>query len=231
MASSPDPSPAERLRTLLTSSTSLTLHAVDHRVDLVDRHRTDPAGHVVIELPPTTCLARHLVAEREAAARIELTDLAPTQVRDRVRGRAALVGWLTLAGQDPDGTVTADFEPAVAEIIDRAGSTYVDLDEYLTARPDPLATVEADLLCHLDTHPPLVDSLARLVPPHHLHGVHRIRLLALDRWGVVLRLETAAADRDVRLPFAEPVRLPEQVDDRLRTLVARAGRCHRHVGH
>jgi hypothetical protein len=46
---------------------------------------------------------------------------------------------------------------------------------------------------------------------------------------VVLRLEFPRGDRDVRLPFSEPVDVPEDAPGRMLELLARARSCHRRV--
>lgn len=61
------------------------------------------------------------------------------------------------------------------------------------------------MLTHLvDDHGELVPLLLRLVQPQPDKGVKRILPLAMDRYGVTLRLEYSGSHRDVRLPFAKP---------------------------
>jgi hypothetical protein len=216
---------AGRLRSMLAAAQSLTLHTTEHRADLAGRHAVTDDGELSIELPADTCLAQQLVREGELVVMIELTDLAPTRVRDRVRDRATLTGWLTPASAE-DGEVLATLDLATAELITRRGAVQVDPDDFAAARPDPLAELEAELLCHLDDHHPrTVELLSRLLPAHRLLGVRVVRPLALDRWGIVLRLEHASRDSDVRLDFLMPLSQPAQLADQVEALLARAWHC------
>ncbi|WP_433083176.1 DUF2470 domain-containing protein [Dactylosporangium sp. CA-052675] len=239
------PTPAERLRSLLAAAGSLTLHVPGRRCDLVGAHRVE-GGRILLDVPPDAFAAYDsaaalaaddsaaaLAADDSAAALqvddsaavLELTDVAPTSVRSRVRARATFGGWL---GVHPAGGLALDLAEATLQdpAYGRDAEITVDPDEFAAAEPDPLAHVEADLLCHLsDAHPDAVDRLARLVPPHHLHGVKRVVPVRLDRYGVVLRLEFAGRARDVRLPFPTPLNRPEEAGDRMRELYALARCC------
>jgi hypothetical protein len=212
------PTPAERLRSLLAAAGSLTLHVPGRRCDLVGAHRVE-ANRILLEVPDV------VLHEPDVAAVLELTDVAPTPVRSRVRARATLGGWLSATG---DGVMA--LELAEATLQDPAygadAEVAVEPADFAAAAPDPLAHAEADLLCHLSSaHPDAVDRLARLIPPHHLHGVRRIVPVRLDRYGVVLRLEFAARARDVRLPFLTPLERPEDTGERMQELYARARCC------
>ncbi|GAA1790389.1 DUF2470 domain-containing protein [Planosporangium flavigriseum] len=235
MSRKPDPEPAERLRSLLVAASSLRLRTPGHHADLVGRHHVDDTGRLMLEFPNGSCLAQELLHQGELVAMIELTDVAPVAVRNRVRCRATLTGWLS-SGDDPAVTSGAEqlavLDLAAAELVEPHGATDIGPADFASARPDPLAVAEAELLCHLvDGHPQAIESLSRLVPPHRLHGVRRIQPVRLDRFGVVLRLEFASHDRDVRLPFANPLEQAHQAAERMRELLARAGRCRRSIGH
>ncbi|MET7425990.1 DUF2470 domain-containing protein [Dactylosporangium sp. NPDC005555] len=229
------PTAAERLRTLLEAASSLTLHIPGHRCDLIGRHHVDGAGRVIVELPAGSHVAQLVEAEPDLGAVIEITDIAPTPVRstNRVRSRATYEGWLQPAGES-DGDLRVVLELASATLTDGIlGEIAVEADEFAAARPDPLAAHEADLLCHLTgAHPEAIEHLSRLIAPHHLHGVHRIVPVRMDRFGVVLRLEFAARHRDVQLPFSAPLRTAEEAAPRMHELLARA-RCRQrnHSGH
>ncbi|MER7283917.1 DUF2470 domain-containing protein [Dactylosporangium sp. NPDC000244] len=213
------PTPAERLRSLLAAAGSLTLHVPGRRCDLVGAHRVE-GGRILLDVPLDA-----ISGDDDSAAVLELTDVAPTSVRSRVRARATFGGWL---GVHPAGGLALDLAEATLQdpAYGRDAEITVDPDAFAAAEPDPLAHVEADMLCHLsDAHPDAVDRLARLVPPHHLHGVKRIVPVRLDRYGVVLRLEFAERARDVRLPFPTPLNRPEEAGDRMQELYAQARCC------
>lgn len=95
--------------------------------------------------------------------------------------------------------------PDSAVLADATGAEAVDLDELLAARPDPFCAIEAHWLHHLDSaHPELVARLATTkLPPQLRRG--RPRPLAVDRYGMWLRVEAADGDHDVRLSFPRPV--------------------------
>jgi hypothetical protein len=230
------PTAAERLRTLLAAASSLTLHIPGYRCDLIGRHRVDEVGRVILELPLGSPGARLVEAEPDLAAAIEITDIAPTPVRSaggRIRSRATLSGWLRPAGER-DGDLLAVLEFGSATLLDPVlGEVEVEAEAFVAAGPDPLATQEADLLCHLtDEHPEAIEHLSRLIAPHHLHGVHRVVPVRMDRFGVVLRLEFAGRHRDVQLPFSAPLRTADDAAPRMHELLARARCCQRnHSGH
>lgn len=52
----------------------------------------------------------------------------------------------------------------------------------------------------------------------------RVLPLAMDRYGVTLRLEYPRTHRDVRLPFAKPVARLDQVGPQIHALLAAARR-------
>jgi hypothetical protein len=218
--------PAERLRSMLVAAGSLTLHIPGHRADLVGRHRMT-ADRVRVELPADSCMARHIAHAGEVIAMIEVTDLAPVPARDRVRGRGTLTGSLTPT-QPREDELGATLALAAAELTTADRAEPVEPAEFAAARPDPFATTEAGLLCHLnDHHPRTVEQLSRLIPADQLHGVRRIHPLRLDRHGLVLRLEFARRDRDVRLCFPTSVDDPCQLGTQIDALLARAARCRR----
>jgi hypothetical protein len=84
------------------------------------------------------------------------------------------------------------------------GAEAVDVRTLLAARPDPFCAFESCWIRHLDTaHPDVVARLAARLPPRLRRG--DVRPLGVDRYGVQLRVESADGDRDVRLPFRQPV--------------------------
>lgn len=95
--------------------------------------------------------------------------------------------------------------PDSAVLADATGAESVAVDELLAARPDPFCAIEAHWLQHLDSaHPELLARLATTkLPPQLRRG--RPRPLAVDRYGMWLRIEAADGDHDVRLSFPRPV--------------------------
>lgn len=95
--------------------------------------------------------------------------------------------------------------PESAVLADTTGAEAVEVGELLAARPDPFCAIEAHWLQHLDSaHPEMVARLAAAkLPPQLRRG--QARPLAVDRYGMWLRVESTDGDRDVRLSFPRPV--------------------------
>ncbi|WP_299541868.1 DUF2470 domain-containing protein [uncultured Streptomyces sp.] len=218
------PTPAERMRSILAAAHSMTVVA-DGVADEV--HRLDGAGvmgHVHLHDPGDPPGAGAAPHAPRIPVRLELTDIAPTPVRDRLRARVTLTGLLAAPyeARSPDSTCV-EFGQAVVE--DSEGRTFVTLDDLQAVDPDPIAPCEADMLTHLvDGHGELVPLLLRLVRPKPERGMVRAVPLAMDRYGLTLRLEHRRAHRDVRLPFPTPVTHIDQAGPQLHALIAAARR-------
>ncbi|MQT02885.1 DUF2470 domain-containing protein, partial [Streptomyces jumonjinensis] len=106
-------------------------------------------------------------------------------------------------------------------VLEAAGERVtVGLDELMEADTDPLATCEAGMLTHLiDDHGDIVDLLLRLVKPRAALGVRRALPVAIDRYGITLRLEYAHTHDDARLAFPSPVKDVDQAGARIHTLL------------
>ena len=103
-------------------------------------------------------------------------------------------------------------------IADPTGAESVPLDQLLAARPDPLCGIEADWLRHLSSaHPDVVARLATRLPARFRRGpVHAV---AVDRYGMWLRVEDADGDHDARLAFPQPVNDVAGLNRAVRALV------------
>ena len=89
-------------------------------------------------------------------------------------------------------------------VTDTTGAEAVDVASLLAAHPDPFCAFESCWIRHLDTaHRDVVTRLAARLPARLRRG--DVRPLGVDRYGVRLRVESADGDRDVRLPFRQPV--------------------------
>ncbi|MCX4750373.1 DUF2470 domain-containing protein [Kitasatospora sp. NBC_01287] len=232
---------AERVRTVLAAADSLALATERHSYDLIGVHALDPDGGLTMRVPRDTPLAaEHAQAPRGAlACVVEITDVAPAAVRDRVRARVTLVGRLLAderASDAADLTLRLDLAHATLRTVE--GGSTVAPEAFTAARPDPLARCEAHLLTHLtDDHQDVLALLAGLVgtgagigagaPP----GPARAWPLALDRHGLTLRLEHPHTRRDVRLLFPTPARTADQAGDRVRALLDAAHPCRHHHHH
>jgi hypothetical protein len=191
-------------------------------------------GSVVVAVPVDDPVAEAAAAaEPGVAAMLELTDHAPLRLRERVRALVWIRGRLQAVPEPEivallDRIATADPNPALLQVIsprspaggrytllrlipdsavlaDATGAEAVAVDELLAASPDPFCAIEAHWLHHLDSaHPELVARLATTkLPPRLRRG--RPRPLAVDRYGMWLRVEAPDGDHDVRLSFPRPV--------------------------
>ncbi|MEU2236408.1 DUF2470 domain-containing protein [Streptomyces vietnamensis] len=222
------PTPAERVRSILTAAHSMTVvtDGVHQEVHLLDG--TGPMGHLHLHAPSEDCPAGRTA---RIPVRLELTDIAPTPVRRRLRARVTLTGLLA-APYTPEATTSTCLEFGRALIEDDEGRTYVTLDEIRATEPDPMATREATMLTHLvDRHAALVPLLLRLVRPRPERDLTRALPVALDRYGITLRLEHRTGHhQDARLPFPTPLTGTDQAGPRIHALLAAARRAS-HTDH
>lgn len=217
----PMPTDAERVRSILTAAHSMTVVTDGLRTEIRHLDGTDPLGR--LHLHPAEPGGH---AEHRPAIRMEFTDVAPTPVRDRVRARVTLLGHLlTPYSDEAQDSTCVEFGQAVLEASDGTRS-YVGLEELDAAQADPLAPYEAGMLTHLlDDHSELVTLLLRLVHPQVPQAaVVRALPLAMDRYGITLRLEERRGHRDVRLPFPSPLDDVEQSGAQIQALFSAARR-------
>lgn len=162
-------------------------------------------GSLLISLDDGSRLARRLEQAcdqgQDVGVCLGLTDVAPVAVRDRVRGRLALAGWLDVRSTGTD--VVCRLEPV--EVVWREGegpAVRLDPDGYRDAEVDPLALHEADLLLALARDRRMLAFLGARAGLAGLSGRgYPVRPLRLDRAGVDVRLDRPFAPVDVRLAF------------------------------
>ncbi|WP_438483745.1 DUF2470 domain-containing protein [Streptomyces sp. S186] len=213
------PTAAERIRSILTVAHSMTVVSDGLRSEI---HRLSGGATGLFHLH-APCEATDAPSTKRVPVRLELTDIAPTPVRDRLRARVTVAGLLT-APYNPhsDKSTCLEFGQAVLE--DASERTYVTLKELEEAELDPLAKSEAEMLTHLvDAHSEIVPLLLRLVRPVP-SGVLRALPVAMDRYGITLRLEYPRTCHDVRLPFTTPLTQIEQAAPQIHALLATARR-------
>lgn len=209
MPAASGPDRATRARTIVAAAESATLTCSASRHVLHDGVSCDPDGR------PRLRGVGDLDATGGIPAVLEYADVAALPMRDRIRGRVTVVG--TLRPSD-DGLV---LDPE--RLFVRSGSTIAFLSgaDYAAARPDPLFPWEVDWLVHLaENRPDVVAALTRLLEPRALLAAVRITPCALDRLGLVLRIERLRTSCDVRLPFPEPVDDPYELADAFARLLA-----------
>ncbi|WP_020668940.1 DUF2470 domain-containing protein [Amycolatopsis nigrescens] len=243
----PAPSPAERAKTIASRNGPATLMPTplqpgreDARVVPV-LHHVHASGSVSVLLPdehPLVTSTRH-TQRGELAVMFELTDQAPVELREPVRGLLWVTGWLrplnelsararavSIADTRPDprlldighGVSLLRLTPASLVLADSEGTHSLRPHMFSAASPDPFCGYESQWLQHLESdHSDVVDQLAKHLPPELRDG--RIRPLGLDRCGLRLRVEADGGDHDVRLAFSRSVDNPPQLAQELRRLV------------
>lgn len=141
-------------------------------------------------------------------------------MRDRVRARVLLAGRLLTASRHAAPAGSRCMELAHAVLDTGEERITVGLEELMEADTDPLATCEAGMLTHLvDDHSDIVGLLLRLVKPRLVLGVQRALPVAIDRYGITLRLEYARSHQDARLPFPAPIKDIDQAGVRIHALL------------
>lgn len=166
-------------------------------------------GEVFLLFPadaPAVRAATH-AQDDELPAVLELTDVAPVAVPDRIRGRAWVSGRLTCApGIAEPGHMMLRLEVGEVYVDDLWGDAAVSPEDFAEALPDPLMAYETELLQHLAAaHDDHVQGLSGLLA--HRADVRRVAPLALDRFGLRVRCrDRAGRSFDARFDFPEPVR-------------------------
>ncbi|WP_175410673.1 DUF2470 domain-containing protein [Streptomyces sp. TRM64462] len=215
------PSAAERTRTLVQGTCSAVLlipgAAAPHPEQLLpDARAVGHDGEILLLYPadsPAVRAATH-AQDDELPAVLELTDVAPVAVPHRIRGHARVSGWLTpVHGVAEPGHMMLRLEVGELYVDDLWGSGPVSPEDFAGAVPDPLRAHETELLQHLAAaHDDRLLSLTSLLGERAGAGAPEVRQvvpLALDRFGLRVRVVCAGAERrvfDARFDFPEPVR-------------------------
>ncbi|MGX7758450.1 DUF2470 domain-containing protein [Streptomyces angustmyceticus] len=221
------PTAAERVRSILAAAHSMSVVSDGQHAEVRRLDGAGAMGHFHLHAPFEDAGAQ---TATRVPVRLELTDIAPTPVRDRLRARVTVTGLLA-APYDAEATKSTCMEFGQAVLEDDQGRAYVTLQALEATELDPIATSEAAMLTHLvDDHSKVVPLLLRLVRPHPDHGILRALPVAMDRYGVTLRLEYPRSHRDVRLPFKTPVTDIDQAGPQIHALLTTARRLS-HTGH
>src|SRR5687767_11204028 len=140
------PTAAERLRSLLRTASSLDVVAGARRMQLMDSHTINPDGRLLLAVPDECALALDLT-QGPLAVRIEITDVAPVAMRDRVRARAVIEGQLSVFGPHPRAqevqAFVAGLDLVAAELTESDVVVAVDPEQFAAAAPDLLASRES----------------------------------------------------------------------------------------
>ncbi|UGT40421.1 DUF2470 domain-containing protein [Nocardia yamanashiensis] len=235
------PTTAERVHSACSNAESsvLALPGLDPVPTSV--HRLRLCGDMVIAVPAESTAA--MLVDRcgttGSPAVLELTDNAPLPLREPVRALVWLRGWVHAVpshAQRALATAVAEDHPHPnlldvghtsvllrlvidsAVVADTAGADSVSREQLRAARPDPFCGMEAAWLQHLHAdHADVIDRLARHLPADIRRGA-LVHPLAIDRYGVTLRVEAIDRDHDIRLPFHAPADDVESLSRAVQTL-------------
>ncbi|MGY1662516.1 DUF2470 domain-containing protein [Geodermatophilus sp. SYSU D00705] len=223
--STPASDAAERARTVATRPAA-SLTALGLGTSRLLAATTTDDGDVLVVVPRSGGLAAAVTAapEGDLPARVTVTSRSSLPLRNPLRARLELAGWLTpvpardepervlafAAAQPTDvlldvGLTATLLRLDLAEVLlhEGGGCTEITPEEYAAARPDPLGTVESDLLA--DSAGPLAELCARV---RAWTGDDDVHLLGVDRFGVVFRVEHRRGCYDLRTPFPAPLAGP-----------------------
>jgi hypothetical protein len=240
----PAPADAERARSVAArgGTASLVGSGAPQATPLVHHVRAD--GSAVLLLPDAEPVLDRIRAEgvHGSPAMLELTDLAPVDLREPVRGLLWITGRLHVpdpasarrvamgvADTRPDdrwldlghGATLVQLDPDSAVLSDPEGTAALTPVDLAAARPDPFCRFEHRWLVHLEqAHPEVFTALARHLPTALRDDRDaRIRPLGVDRCGLRLRVETAGHDHDVRLAWQDGAGTVEELRVQLGLLV------------
>ncbi|RZU31735.1 DUF2470 domain-containing protein [Blastococcus saxobsidens] len=222
------PGAAERARTVATR-VAATVCARGVEASRLLAHTVTAAGQVLLVVRREGELAAAVreAPDQDLPALVMVSDHAPVPLRRPVRAQLWLSGWVTpvrpaderaaalaFAETRPDAALLDVGHGAqllrldLAEVVLGEGGEGIDVgpQEFLAARPDPLAALEGDHLRHLAAdHADVLDLLAGRLPAGMVARHDVVRPLGLDRFGFRLRIERPLGHTDVRVPFARPL--------------------------
>lgn len=221
-----EPTTAERVRTACVRAGGAMLAADGAPPVDTPVHHLLPDASFALTVPEGSAVAISAADSIDGvAAVLELTDYAPLPLREPVRSLVWVRGQVhevsaatvrplldVIAAEHPNpallevgaGHVLLRLVVQAVVVADSTGAEPVRLGALMAARPDPFCDLESVWLRHLEAdHPEAMSRLACKVPAALRTG--RVRPLGVDRYGLLLRIEGAEGDHDVRLPFAAPV--------------------------
>lgn len=237
----PAPSDAERARSIAArGSDAAALVGTGSPIAHPVMHHVHADGSAVLLLGDDEPVMARLYGDLPVM--LELTDPAPVDLREPVRGLLWITGQLStvdpgrargiavgLAERHPHprllelghGATMVRLTPASAVLSDAEGSAVLAPVDLAAARPDPFCHYERPWLAHLEhAHPEIFTALARHLPGP-LRDAHdaRVRPLGVDRCGLRLRVEAGDHDHDVRLAWDQPISTPEELRTQFQRLV------------
>jgi hypothetical protein len=226
---------AERARTVATRPVA-SVQALGLGASRLLAAATLDDGRVLVVVPRSGGLATavHEAPEGDLPAKVTVTSRSSQPLRNPLRARLELAGWLTpvpaeeadlvlaFAAVRPDdvlldvGLTATLLRLDVAEVLLHEGGGWTEItpEEYAAARPDPLGAAEDDLMS--EHAGPLAELCGRV---QAWAGDDPVHLLGLDRHGVLFRVEPRTGCYDLRTPFPAPLTTTGELPAAVRTLL------------
>ena len=241
----PEPSHAERARTLVHLGRVGTLSTLSRRVPdwpfgSVAPYGLDDAGAPTFLISTMAMHTQNLLADDRAS----LLATAPGAHEDPLgSGRVTLVGHVRRTAEDytarvrelylerhPSASYWVDFKDfaffqmTVVDVYFVGGfgvMGWVESEDYAAAAPDPLADAAPGIIEHMNADH--VDAMLRLAKAHA--GIEAIsaQMTSIDRLGFNVKLETGERVRGARIGFEREVRTPEDTRAVLVSMVRALG--------
>jgi putative heme iron utilization protein len=228
----PEPTHAERVRTLVSQSTVATLSTMSRKhagfpFGSLMPYALDGAGRPLFLISNMAMHTQNLKADPRAslfvaqaaadgdplgAARATLVGTAePVPERDLAHARELYLAAYESSKYWVDFADFGFFSLAVADIYYVGGfgvMGWVQAADYAAALPDPLAGAATGVLAHMNAdHVPAMLLLART---HSALEATEATMTSVDRLGFTLGLKTAEGMKGTRINFIREVRTPEE---------------------
>jgi len=201
-------------------------------------HLYDSQAFVLVPSDSAACALAWQAGSAGLPAMVEVTDMAPIELREQVRSLIWLNGTLHSVPTDLERDLACEIatdhpSPGLLDIghgysllrlgltsavlANSSGAASVTSSELATADPDPFWEFEADWVAHMDSdHADMITALSNRLPVELRDG--RVRPLGIDRFGISFRVEGSESDSDVRLSFPRPVSDLPELSRAIRTL-------------
>ncbi len=241
----PEPTYAERVRTLIALSSIATLSTLSRKhagfpFGSLMPYALDGAGRPIFLISNMAMHTQNLKADARASLFV-----AQTAADDDPLGaaRATMMGHIELISQadiatareqylarHPNSRYWVDFsdfnffrlQPTDVYYVGGFGVMgWVDAKEYEQALPDPLAESAAGILSHMNADH--VDSMILLARTHAQIEASEATMTSVDRLGFSLRLKTQEGMKGARINFPHAVATPQETRKTLVEMVRQAG--------
>jgi hypothetical protein len=216
------PTTAERVRTVFTRATAASFATDDGPLRKCRVPHLLASGDIALSIRNEN---PYSPTGSAVPAFLELLDHAPGRGRASVRALVWLRGHARVAAPQQvrrllDVIAASNPDPALLDVghddtlvllsvesialADSTGASLVDHSQVLAAQPDPFSRFEKAWLQHLEQHHgDMVERLRLHLPRGKRCG--EIRVMGLDRYGLVVNTVVHERRRDHRIPFYTPV--------------------------